>query len=219
MEVDHAGPSDVVPGEGARMRKLREVFEAALSACLKGCSYEKMAQAFPRLARDDPKALHSARDQLINFIRTSIQEFQDISADRDLVANLNQLDRIVAAAQQKIIEKPDSAIRKGAKRGAANLKVDEATAGCLHFRPTPGQAVRAHRVDAKRKEVLRLKALLSGMQSEQVDITQKLDEARQQLFGAQFEVESSLRQLVPPPEITRRIESECMADLAGMKIS
>ncbi|KND01459.1 uncharacterized protein SPPG_03261 [Spizellomyces punctatus DAOM BR117] len=189
--------------EGPRMRKLREVFEAALNTCLNGCSYAKMAQAFPRLARDNPDALRSAREQLVAFIRESIrEEFEDINMDKNVVAKLNELDRIIALAQQR----QKAEYERGQGRGSKRTDNSSAPAECMHFRVSPAQAIRAYSVYAKRRELSKLHTELAEIQSANHALQSRLTQSRAEVSTLQNTIQSSADKLLPPRGIVDVIE-------------
>ncbi|KAJ3153968.1 hypothetical protein HDU89_008835 [Geranomyces variabilis] len=179
--------------DGPRAHKLRQVFDAALTACLKACSYERLAQAFPRIARDNPEALRSAREQLVAFIREAIkEEFEDINADRDVMPSLNQIDRIIAAAHLKLKEDFKAGRNNGIKALGASEQEE-----CLHFRVSAEQAVTAHAVQAKRREVERLKAQLAEMQEANYMARSRIAADRGVAAEMQSEIQAMIADLLP----------------------
>ncbi|KAJ3172026.1 hypothetical protein HDU88_006838 [Geranomyces variabilis] len=179
--------------DGPRAHKLRQVFDAALTACLKACSYERLAQAFPRIARDNPEALRSAREQLVAFIREAIkEEFEDINADRDVMPSLNQIDRIIAAAHLKLKEDFKAGRNNGAKALGASEQEE-----CLHFRVSAEQAVTTHAVQAKRREVERLKAQLAEMQEANHMARSRIAADRGVAAEMQSEIQAMIADLLP----------------------
>ncbi|KAJ3175267.1 hypothetical protein HDU87_006349 [Geranomyces variabilis] len=200
--------------DGPRAHKLRQVFDAALTACLKACSYERLAQAFPRIARDNPEALRSARDQLVAFIREAIkEEFEDINADRDVIPSLNQIDRIIAAAHLKLKEDFKAGRNNGTQTKAAGTAQQE----CLHFRVTAEQAVTAHAVQAKRREAERLKAQLAEMQEANRVARSRIAADRAVAAEMQSEIQVLIADLLPSQTLLDSMLREATAatPLAG----
>ncbi|TPX67648.1 hypothetical protein SpCBS45565_g03618 [Spizellomyces sp. 'palustris'] len=198
-----ADPADteMTVEEGPRMRKLREVFEAALNTCLNGCSYAKMAQAFPRLARENPEALRSAREQLVAFIEESIrEEFEDINIDKNVVAKLNELDRIIALAQQR----QKAEYERGQGRGSKRTDNSSAPAECMHFRVSPAQAIRAYSIYAKRRELSKLHMELA--ESANHAAQSRLTQSRAEVSTLQNTIQLSVDKLLPPRGIVDVIE-------------
>ncbi|KAJ3160918.1 hypothetical protein HDU86_008280 [Geranomyces michiganensis] len=195
--------------DGPRARKLRQVFDAALAACFKACSYERLAQAFPRIARDNPEALRSARDQLVEFIRESIkEEFEDINEDRDVMPSLNQIDRIIAAAHRKLKEDFKAERGGGAKTNTTGFSEQEE---CLHFRVTAEQAVTAHAVHAKRLEAARLKAQLAEMQEANRTLRDCIAADRSVAAGIQAEIQTLIAGLLPSQTLLDSMVKEATA--------
>ncbi|KAI8589208.1 hypothetical protein BDZ88DRAFT_418704 [Geranomyces variabilis] len=193
--------------DGPRAHKLRQVFDAALTACLKACSYERLAQAFPRIARDNPEALRSAREQLVAFIREAIkEEFEDINADRDVMPSLNQIDRIIAAAHLKLKEDFKAGRNNGTKALGASEQEE-----CLHFRVSAEQAVTAHAVQAKRREVERLKAHLAEMQEANHMARSRIAADRGVAAEMQSEIQAMIANLLPSQTLLDTLHREATA--------
>ncbi|KAI8920157.1 Nnf1-domain-containing protein [Powellomyces hirtus] len=193
--------------EGPRMKKLRQVFDAALTACLNGCSYDRLAQSFPRISRDNPESLRSAREQLVAFIRESIkEEFDDINADRNVALHLNEIDRIIAAAHRKLKQEYEEGQQQTTTRSRA--VGSQAHVHCLHFRVTADQAVRAHAVEAKRGEVERLRAQLKQMHTANDAIQTDIAQCQAETGNVQSEIESLITNLLPPRNLLDALHQE-----------
>ncbi|KAI9657578.1 MAG: hypothetical protein M1829_006886 [Trizodia sp. TS-e1964] len=90
------------PQPGPRARALQKVFDNALSASLKACSYENFAACFPTPARYVPERLEGLWQNMMARIREFAQrEFEAILSERAVVPALNGLDRLIAEARAR----------------------------------------------------------------------------------------------------------------------
>ncbi|KAI8826885.1 uncharacterized protein EV422DRAFT_16420 [Fimicolochytrium jonesii] len=174
--------------EGPRMRTLRQLFDVALANCLNASSYDRFAQAFPKLARDDPDALRIAREQTVDFIRNAMQEeFNDINTERNVGEHLNTLDRVIAAA---LASQKQHQLQQTSSAAAAAAAVSGT--GIVN----PVQAVRAHAVQAKRAEVERLKARLQSVENATTTYETTLTDLRTQTETLKDHIETGIASLL-----------------------
>ncbi|KAK4870158.1 hypothetical protein LT330_005212 [Penicillium expansum] len=87
---------------GPRASRLNQVFEQALARTLRANSYANFAGCFPTPARHVPASLEGVWRQLNAKLEANAKaEFDDIVAERDAVAHLNELDRLVGDARAR----------------------------------------------------------------------------------------------------------------------
>ncbi|KAL8907331.1 MAG: hypothetical protein Q9171_005904 [Xanthocarpia ochracea] len=87
---------------GPRAAQFQKLFGDALNHTLRTCSYSKFASCFPTPAKYAPQTLTSIWQQITTKVEASARkEFDDIMAERDVVAGLNELERLVAEAQSR----------------------------------------------------------------------------------------------------------------------
>ncbi|CAG8215701.1 unnamed protein product [Penicillium nalgiovense] len=85
-----------------RASRLSQVFEQALARTLRANSYANFAGCFPTPARHVPASLEGVWRQLNAKLEANAKaEFDDIIAERDAVAHLNELDRLVGDARTR----------------------------------------------------------------------------------------------------------------------
>ncbi|KAI4159322.1 MAG: hypothetical protein LQ342_006645 [Letrouitia transgressa] len=80
---------------GPRATKFQRLFADALSHTLRICSYAKFAACFPTPAAHAAATLDSVWRQITDKVAASAhKEFEDILAEREVVAGLNELERL-----------------------------------------------------------------------------------------------------------------------------
>ena len=93
-------PAPVPLTPGPRASRLQQVFDQALARTLRANSYSNFSSCFPTPARHVPASLESVWRQLNAKLEESAKaEFEDIVQERDAVAQLNELDRLVGEAR------------------------------------------------------------------------------------------------------------------------
>ena len=93
-------PAPVPLTPGPRASRLQQVFDQALARTLRANSYSNFSSCFPTPARHVPASLESVWRQLNAKLEESAKaEFEDIVRERDAVAQLNELDRLVGEAR------------------------------------------------------------------------------------------------------------------------
>ncbi|KAL4886345.1 Nnf1-domain-containing protein [Aspergillus karnatakaensis] len=87
---------------GPRVTRLQEIYAQALARTLRANSYANFASCFPTPAKHVPASLENVWRQLNAKLEESASaEFEDILAERDAVAQLNELDRLVGEARAR----------------------------------------------------------------------------------------------------------------------
>ena len=95
-------PAPIPQSPGPRASRLNQVFEQALARTLRANSYANFAGCFPTPARHVPASLEGVWRQLNAKLEANAKaEFDDIVAERDAVAHLNELDRLVGDARAR----------------------------------------------------------------------------------------------------------------------
>ncbi|CAI7620174.1 unnamed protein product [Penicillium manginii] len=90
------------PPLGPRASRLHQVFNQALARTLKANSFTNFASCFPTPARHVPASLESVWRQLNAKLEESAKaEFEEIVEEREAVAHLNELDRLVSEARER----------------------------------------------------------------------------------------------------------------------
>ncbi|KAJ6000073.1 hypothetical protein N7481_000482 [Penicillium waksmanii] len=96
------------PPLGPRASRLHQVFNQALARTLKANSFNNFASCFPTPARHVPASLESVWRQLNAKLEESAKaEFEEIVEEREAVAHLNELDRLVSEARERKDESGD----------------------------------------------------------------------------------------------------------------
>lgn len=99
-------PATAAPIPGPRASRLQQVFDHSLARTLRANSYANFSGCFPTPARYVPSSLESVWGQLNTKLEESARaEFEDIIRERDAVGQLNELDRLVIEAKQRMGEK------------------------------------------------------------------------------------------------------------------
>ncbi|KAL8919943.1 MAG: hypothetical protein Q9208_006511 [Pyrenodesmia sp. 3 TL-2023] len=87
---------------GPRAAQFQKLFGDALNHTLRTCSYSKFSACFPTPAKLAPQTLTSIWRQITTKVEASAKkEFDDIMIERDVVAGLNELERLVAEARSR----------------------------------------------------------------------------------------------------------------------
>ncbi|KAJ9483356.1 hypothetical protein VN97_g10049 [Penicillium thymicola] len=95
-------PAPIPQSPGPRASRLNQVFDQALARTLRANSYANFAGCFPTPARHVPASLEGVWRQLNAKLEANAKaEFDDIIAERDAVAHLNELDRLVGDARAR----------------------------------------------------------------------------------------------------------------------
>ncbi|KAL8950901.1 MAG: hypothetical protein Q9222_003097 [Ikaeria aurantiellina] len=87
---------------GPRAAQFQSVFNDALNKTIRTCSYSKFSSCFPTPARYASQTLTSIWQQIMSKVEASAKkEFEDILVERDVVAGLNELERLVGEARSR----------------------------------------------------------------------------------------------------------------------
>ena len=93
-------PVSQAPGQ--RAQKLVDVFNRALDHTISTCSYAHFATCFPTADKYNKPLLESVWRQVTNMIETrSRREFDDIFTEKAVITRLNELDRVIAEAEER----------------------------------------------------------------------------------------------------------------------
>ncbi|KAI9707374.1 MAG: hypothetical protein M1836_000334 [Candelina mexicana] len=95
-------PPPIAETPGPRASKLQDVFSHALAHTLKVCSYDNFAACFPTPAKYVSGSLMALWRQMVGKLEEAAKnEFNDIMKERDVVPNLNELDRLITEARKR----------------------------------------------------------------------------------------------------------------------
>ncbi|KAL4915598.1 Nnf1-domain-containing protein [Aspergillus aurantiobrunneus] len=87
---------------GPRVTRLQEIYSQALARTLRANSYANFAACFPTPAKHVPASLEGVWRQLNAKLQESAKaEFESILVERDAIAQLNELDRLVGEARAR----------------------------------------------------------------------------------------------------------------------
>ncbi|KAL8941196.1 MAG: hypothetical protein Q9211_001910 [Gyalolechia sp. 1 TL-2023] len=87
---------------GPRAAQFQKLFGDALNHTIRTCSYSKFSACFPTPATYASQTLNSVWQQITTKVEASAKkEFDDIMVERDVVAGLNELERLVAEARSR----------------------------------------------------------------------------------------------------------------------
>ncbi|KAL9587489.1 MAG: hypothetical protein Q9212_000191 [Teloschistes hypoglaucus] len=87
---------------GVRAAKFQNLFADALSKTIRTCSYSKFSSCFPTPSKYAPQTLTSIWQQITIKVEASAKkEFEEILIERDVVAGLNELERLVSEAKSR----------------------------------------------------------------------------------------------------------------------
>ena len=87
---------------GPRATQFQNLFRDALNHTIRTCSYSKFSSCFPTPAKYASQTLNSIWQQITTKVEASAKkEFEDIMVERDVVAGLNELERLVGEARNR----------------------------------------------------------------------------------------------------------------------
>lgn len=87
---------------GPRAAALQKLYSDAISHTLRTCSYSNFASSFPTPASHAPDAMKRLHTDFVEKLhRTCKLNFDQILRDRQVVASLNDLDRLVEDARKR----------------------------------------------------------------------------------------------------------------------
>ncbi|KAG6004293.1 hypothetical protein E4U21_001190 [Claviceps maximensis] len=120
------------PPLGPRAHRLHQIHAASLTRTLDKLSYENLAPCFPTIARRAEPVLRQVQSQMVQKLREKTEaEFAAILVARGVVAKLNELEGVVAAAAEaaRQAEETDSAQARAQEERAARGKGKERVKG------------------------------------------------------------------------------------------
>ncbi|CAG8677215.1 21039_t:CDS:2 [Rhizophagus irregularis] len=92
-------PSEI--SSTSRSKKVKQMLGSCLGETLDNFSYEKVAQCYPTLAKEQPERLQQALSQVKEFLKTNTEEeFEAILEQRNILEKLDELDDIIAKAKK-----------------------------------------------------------------------------------------------------------------------
>ncbi|KAI4260098.1 MAG: hypothetical protein LQ352_000477 [Teloschistes flavicans] len=87
---------------GIRAATFQNLFADALQKTIRTCSYSKFSSCFPTPSKYAPQTLTSIWQQIRTKVEASAKkEFEEILVERDVVAGLNELERLVGEAKSR----------------------------------------------------------------------------------------------------------------------
>ncbi|KAF2399719.1 Nnf1-domain-containing protein [Trichodelitschia bisporula] len=157
-------PQDLTPGHRATV--FQTAFEKALDATLKKCSYDNFAACFPTIAERRGEVLREFWRNFTDRLNTVCKdEFQAILKERNVVASLNSLDRLVAEAKA----------RKAAAEGSAEPVPP-------HTLP-PAALLHAHLLPFLNEQESALTAALSTLETRNNALAETIQAQRAEMEG------------------------------------
>ena len=87
---------------GPRATQFQKLFTDALNHTIRTCSHSKFSACFPTPAKYAPQTLTSIWQQITTKVEASAKkEFEEIMVEREVVAGLNELERLVGEAKSR----------------------------------------------------------------------------------------------------------------------
>lgn len=97
-----AGPPPTPSTPGPRASALHKLYNDAIQHILKTCSYTNFAACFPTPATCVPGSVKLLHEQFTQKLGESMRkEFEEILLERNVVASLNELDRLIEDARRR----------------------------------------------------------------------------------------------------------------------
>ncbi|KAL4788439.1 Nnf1-domain-containing protein [Aspergillus varians] len=160
---------------GPRVTRLQDIYSQALARTLRANSYTNFAACFPTPAKHVPASLESVWRQLNAKLEESAKaEFEDILIERDAVAQLNELDRLVGEARVR---------REGAENDDAGPDGGEGEKGGNvppHTLP-PDELFQAHLTPQLEKMRGVLDAKIQATEAQNVELAQRVQAQRAEI--------------------------------------
>ncbi|KAL4991605.1 Nnf1-domain-containing protein [Aspergillus falconensis] len=157
---------------GPRVTRLQEIYAQALARTLRANSYANFAACFPTPAKHVPASLENVWRQLNAKLEESAKaEFEEILAERDAVAQLNELDRLVGEARAR----RDAAVAAGENgNGEKGERVPP------HTLP-PDELFRAHLTPKLEKTKTALDGKIQATEAENLELAQRVQAQRAEI--------------------------------------
>jgi kinetochore protein NNF1 len=146
--------------------------------------YEKVAQSFPTINIKAPDQLKFALDESLSFLKAQVlASFEEIIAEREAVARLNELDALIDDARTRK-QKGEPPMQKypPPKPAPATHLLFEANAWSPVLLP-PESLIRAHTLPLKRAELAHLESQLSQINGANDDLLREVDAQRTEIEG------------------------------------
>ncbi|KAI9839144.1 MAG: hypothetical protein M1819_003137 [Sarea resinae] len=179
-------PAPIAQSPGPRATALTNLFNSALSHVLKQCSYENFAACFPTPAKRVPEALKGMwRAMTGRFEELAKAEFEDILTERAVIANLNELDRLISDASRR---KARSAASTSTSENSADAPV------APHLLPPPTH-YHAHLAPFLSQHQSLLNAKLQTVQSQNAALLSSIETQRREIEALVAGVEGVVRDL------------------------
>ncbi|KAL4747587.1 hypothetical protein BDW72DRAFT_196593 [Aspergillus terricola var. indicus] len=156
---------------GPRVTRLQEIYALALTRTLRANSYANFAACFPTPAKHVPASLENVWRQLNAKLEESAKaEFEEILAERDAIAQLNELDRLVGEARAR---------RDGAAAAGENGNGDKERVP-PHTLP-PDVLFRAHLTPQLEKTKAVLDEKIQATETENLELAQQVQAQRAEI--------------------------------------
>ncbi|KAL4801567.1 Nnf1-domain-containing protein [Aspergillus unguis] len=156
---------------GPRVTRLQEIYAQALARTLRANSYANFAACFPTPAKYVPASLEGVWRQLNAKLEESAKaEFEEILVERDAIAQLNELDRLVGEAR----------VRRENGNGNEGENGEEEEKTPPHTLP-PDELFRAHLTPQLEKTKGLLDDKIQATEAENVELAQKVQAQRAEI--------------------------------------
>ncbi|KAG8526843.1 uncharacterized protein KY384_008272 [Bacidia gigantensis] len=168
---------------GPRAQALNNIFTTALSHTTSTCSYAHFSSCFPTAARYNKPLLESVWRQVQNMVESrSRREFEQILLEKDVVKDLNDLDKLIGEAK----------VRKE--------RAEPALEQPLHEVP-PTQLFLAHLAPSLQGATTQLEAELEGLQRENDALIEKMKGQEEEVEALVQGLEAGIKDLGNTNEI------------------
>ncbi|KAI9374530.1 Nnf1-domain-containing protein [Aspergillus egyptiacus] len=163
---------------GPRVTRLQEIYAQALARTLRANSYANFAACFPTPAKHVPASLEGLWRQLNAKLEESAKaEFEAILAERDAIAQLNELDRLVGEARAR----RESAGNKNGNGDEIEGGEDGEWGNVPPHTLAPDELFKAHLTPQLGKTKRLLETKIQTTEAENVDMAQKVQAQRAEI--------------------------------------
>ncbi|KAL4927795.1 putative cAMP receptor-like protein [Aspergillus undulatus] len=161
---------------GPRVTRLQEIYAQALARTLRANSYANFAGCFPTPAKHVPASLENVWRQLNAKLEESAKaEFEDILVERDAIAQLNELDRLVGEARVR----RERRVNGNGEDGEGD-EGDEGGSVPPHTLP-PDELFRAHLTPQLEKTKELLDGKIQSTEAQNVELAQRVQAQRAEI--------------------------------------
>ncbi|RDW93181.1 PMF1/NNF1 family protein [Aspergillus mulundensis] len=158
---------------GPRVTRLQEIYAQALARTLRANSYANFAACFPTPAKHVPASLENVWRQLNAKLEESAKaEFEEILVERDAIAQLNELDRLVGEARARR--------EAEATAGGGDTDMDGGEKIPPHTLP-PDELFRAHLTPQLEKTKAVLDGKIQITETENLELAQRVQAQRAEI--------------------------------------